>query len=233
MKEEWGAPKVSDYPRGVFENANFQGADAEILAERVRCAVICDQIAQLVHAEAVAVEYHIDTTNTMPLEWYRSQIPKWIDEGVNSTPISFDPKAEPGSYTMPVGAKHPWRVGKTIKCVQIAEAHEMGHRFRPYVGDFFRQHFRPGFDMRALDKTVSESTRLYLFSGGEIAERMSQLKNYFGINDDTPFTEDHLRYARENYVKDTGVNNEMDIFFSTITEKTQPEFIRLINSSGI
>jgi hypothetical protein len=36
------------------------------------------------------------------------------------------------------------------------------------------------------------------------------LKNYFGITDNTPLTGDMLKYAANNYVRDTGLNNNMN-----------------------
>ena len=73
----------------------------------------------------------------------------------------------------------------------------------------------------------------YLFSGPEVAERMSQLKNYFGIKDSEHFTREHLEYARQHYITDTGMDNRMRHFFQAITPETEVAFIELINSSGI
>ena len=44
------------------------------------------------------------------------------------------------------------------------------------------------------------------------------LKNYFGITDNRPITGDMLRYAAKNYVKDTGLDNNMTQFFSGIKD---------------
>lgn len=73
----------------------------------------------------------------------------------------------------------------------------------------------------------------YLFSGAEIYERMSQLKNYFGINDATVFTADHLKYARAHYVSDTGADNNMTQFLNSITSKREGEFLRIMNTFGV
>jgi hypothetical protein len=145
----------------------------------------------------------------------------------------------------------------------IIEAHEKGHSMRPYgfatQPKFFREYFSKAFDLSAVEFT-QEDYRLvlemmersgkkyedtptfegqkeeffrYLFSGEEIAERMSQLKNYFGFKGDEEFTLEHLRYAKEHYVADTGFDNRMSPFLKAITPKTEAEFIRLINCSGI
>ncbi len=76
-------------------------------------------------------------------------------------------------------------------------------------------------------------TSPYLFSAAEIYERMSQLKNYFGIEDDTPFTSAHLAYAREHYIRDTEVDNNMKQFFKAITPEREEEFLKIMNSFGV
>jgi hypothetical protein len=80
---------------------------------------------------------------------------------------------------------------------------------------------------------VRNSVISYLFTGQELAERMSQLKNYYGMKGNEPFTKEHLHYAREHYVQDTGMDNYMKFFFQAITPETEDEFLRIINSSGI
>ncbi len=62
---------------------------------------------------------------------------------------------------------------------------------------------------------------------------MSQLKCYFGMNGDEVFTPEHLVYAREHYVTDTGLDNLMTQFFQAITPETENGFLELINTSGI
>jgi hypothetical protein len=78
---------------------------------------------------------------------------------------------------------------------------------------------------------MRESTIGYLSSPEEIVERMGQLKNYFGFKSDEEFTQEHLDYARGQYVKDTGLDNNMRHFFESITD--DQEFLRLINSVGV
>ena len=48
----------------------------------------------------------------------------------------------------------------------------------------------------------------------ELAERMSQLKNYFGFKGGEVFTRQHLAYARENYLKDGKIiSNGIQLLF--------------------
>jgi hypothetical protein len=78
---------------------------------------------------------------------------------------------------------------------------------------------------------MRESTIGYLSSPEEIVERMGQLKNYFGFKGDEEFTQEHLDYARGQYIKDTGLDNNMRHFFECITD--DQEFLPLINSVGV
>jgi len=146
----------------------------------------------------------------------------------------------------------------TLKQQEIIESHEKGHAVRKYTGPFLERYFAKGFDPRAIDYTAEdfekkkilaealkldttgvtydmakESLTEYLFSGPEIAERMSQLKNYFGFTGNEQFTKEHLHYAKENYIKDTQMDNDMKHFFQAITHETEDAFIELINNSGI
>jgi hypothetical protein len=90
-----------------------------------------------------------------------------------------------------------------------------------------------GFMALRTNESLNNEFTQYLKSPSELAERMSQLKNYFGISGTTPFTKDHLAYAREHYVNDTDFNNEMTQFFQAITPEKEDAFIELINSAGI
>ena len=52
--------------------------------------------------------------------------------------------------------------------------------------------------------------------GMELTARGTQIKNYFGLKEGEPITEDMLKYAAENYVKDRGYDNAMNMFFGGI-----------------
>lgn len=65
----------------------------------------------------------------------------------------------------------------------------------------------------------------------EFIERMSQLKNYFGFKDERIFTQEHLNHSRENYIKDTGLDNGISIMFQAI--RSDELFLELINTIGI
>ena len=54
--------------------------------------------------------------------------------------------------------------------------------------------------------------------GMELTARGTQIKNYFGLKEGDPITEDMLKYAAENYVKDRGYDNAMNMFFGGIKD---------------
>jgi len=83
------------------------------------------------------------------------------------------------------------------------------------------------------DDQIKKNVIRYLKFPTELSERMSQLKNYFGMTGEDIFTKGHLRYAKDHYVKDTEFDNQMTEFFQAITPEKEDAFIELINSAGI
>lgn len=76
-----------------------------------------------------------------------------------------------------------------------------------------------GFDTGYIDKHISQPGYFSNKNGTELAARGSQLKDYYGLDDpNQEITEDMLRYAAENYVKDTKLDNNMGCFFKSITD---------------
>lgn len=141
------------------------------------------------------------------------------------------------------------------KQLSITEAHEKGHFFRDFLdaGKLFKTEIREGFDFseveidnKHLEKIKKESkfeepTELiirnvidYFEMPIEIMERMAQLKNYFGMKGSEKFTKQHLDYAKENYIKDTGMpDSQIKPFLDAITPETEEKFLHLINTLGI
>lgn len=72
-----------------------------------------------------------------------------------------------------------------------------------------------------------------LESTDEIIERMSQLKNYFGMKGNEQFTKEHLDYARKHYGEDTGFVLQIKMIFDLITKDTEKNFLDVINNLGV
>lgn len=117
----------------------------------------------------------------------------------------------------------------TARQKNIILAHELGHSVRDYQGED-AQDIRKSVD---LSKIENPQIRNYLNKPEEIIERMSQLKNYFGMKGSEKFTKEHLYVAKQNYLKDTELDNNMKEFFESITPETEDSFIEVINKFGV
>ena len=72
-----------------------------------------------------------------------------------------------------------------------------------------------GFDTSLMDLSGYFSAR----NGTELTGRGTQIKDYYGLSSpDQEITEDMLRYAAKNYIKDTGMDNNMTEFFKSIVD---------------
>jgi hypothetical protein len=176
---------------------------------------------------------------------------------IEKTPISFeDPKRQPVEDCLNLNFILPEGKPPTNRQWSIIEAHEKGHLLRPSYflaengelflnecfdfqvesnvsfGEFEAQYFN-----KFAGETTFEKAKLkvlsYLSTPGEIMERMSQIKNYFGMSGNEVFTKEHLVYAKENYVKDTGFDNWMTLFFKSIKPEKEDRFVELMNTVGI
>lgn len=97
----------------------------------------------------------------------------------------------------------------------------IAHEWQHVLDNIYGYHLRdllvdgkiPGFDENSLEYFISNY-------GTELAARGTQLKNYFGIIDSyyQKITPEMLKYAKEFYVKDTGLDNNMTEFFEGITD---------------
>jgi len=236
----------------VETQVNREGNETEVLFARLRDPAIKAQMAELAYQNAQDF-YLKNNTKIFPFtrDEIAADIERRIAEAERVTNISFS-SDEPDDRTMHLnycfpGTKERLSAGQK----SIIEAHEKGHNVRYYNWDFFRDRFAAGFDPSmvvfgekeyAEERTskpwatfdeAKESFFRYLFSGNETAERMSQLKNYFGMKGSEEFTREHLEYARIHYVADTGTDNRMSPFLLAVIPETEDAFLRLINSMGI
>jgi len=119
----------------------------------------------------------------------------------------------------------------------IIEAHEKGHGLRDFTSNIDKHELVSCIDCEALkvEQTRQQKDKPelrfynYLTRPEEIAERMAQLKNYFGFTAEDVFTAEHLHYAKEHYVVDTGLDNRMTEFLLSITPEVETKFLETIN----
>ncbi len=108
--------------------------------------------------------------------------------------------------------------------VSLKNNNGVAHEYVHYV--YAPSSYAPGFNY---NKGNEYDTYFRNAGGlsGEVAARGTQLKNYFGLEEGQPLTEDMLEYAKHHYIKDTGLNNGMSDFFSRIINPK--EFLPWIN----
>lgn len=68
-----------------------------------------------------------------------------------------------------------------------------------------------------LNESIYKPVNNYLI-GDEVLARGTQIKNYFGLKEGEELTEDMLKYASQNMVKDLGYDNSLTKFFSGIID---------------
>jgi len=141
---------------------------------------------------------------------------------------------------------------ETVLNKNITEAHEKGHTIRNYdhnsgftkdlqsVFNFDNLSFSEEvvediqriYEINESKEEIESNMREYFLYPWEIVERMSQIKNYFGFSGNEQFTQEHLDYVRENYVKDTGqYAPQIQPFFDAIAD--DKKFIEKMNTLGI
>lgn len=117
----------------------------------------------------------------------------------------------------------------------IIAAHEMHHSLVDSQGNAPKEMVLPAFDTNKIadwneEQRVAGSEKrtplAYMTDPKELMARMAQLKNYYGMSGDEHFTQEHLNHAKEHYVTDTELDNNMTLFFKMIKDK---EFIEVIN----
>ena len=129
---------------------------------------------------------------------------------------------------------HTPMVGKFAKLNKkfpgIVDAHELQHA----VDDLGKVGFNYSDEelnnlLNSIDYTkINKDDADYLNNLTEMHARIGQIKNYFGITDPhAPVTEDMWNYARRHYVKDTGMDNQMQEFFRIV--KDPKTFLSIIN----
>lgn len=75
----------------------------------------------------------------------------------------------------------------------------------------------PGEAPKGFDTSLTDLSGYFSARNG--TELTTQIKDYYGLSSpDQEITEDMLRYAAKNYIKDTGMDNNMTEFFKSIVD---------------
>ncbi|MBP9669449.1 MAG: hypothetical protein KBE09_04130 [Candidatus Pacebacteria bacterium] len=204
------------------------------------------------------IERADDTSELVPIT-YKAKSRKEVEAAFDlrlaeiqlSTPIEFSdmsPRLAKGREVIPLYFTQNG-IRPSNREFNAIEAHEKGHHVRQYsmLSDFFASAFDTSQvrhdpedvafvrarNPKSTEEQVKEALTWYYMTPSEVVERMSQLKNYFGMRGAEMFTAAHLAYARAHYISDTGIDNDMTEFFQMVTPATESDFLYFMNSSGV
>lgn len=120
----------------------------------------------------------------------------------------------------------------TLHELGAISAHEKGHGFRYFEGDsVVVRKILSAFDSNKIRNQLALN---YEYRAIELLERMSQLKNFYGMSGSEEFTREHLEFAREKIQHEKVLGEffsvQMSTFFSMITPQTTERFLELMNT---
>lgn len=123
----------------------------------------------------------------------------------------------------------------------IIEAHEKGHCLRDFASQYDRKEIQNTIDQDLISELnrlrkangIERTAPTYVSNPMEIAERMAQFKNYFGMGANDKFEKRHLDYVREHYVNDTELDNGVSDLLYVVTPETEKSFLHVINKYPI
>lgn len=110
----------------------------------------------------------------------------------------------------------------------IMKAHECTH----YVHTPLEK--APGINWKYIEKEYGKEGVKYFYNlnSTEINARFNQLKNYFGLKEGQKITPEMWKYAKEHYVADTHLDNNMTDFFNMVDPKRLDEFLKWGNANA-
>lgn len=126
---------------------------------------------------------------------------------------------EPGFATMLRGGRPVVKLNLPhLKAYNWDPSAVAAHEYAHALERVYRVPNPPTFiDFDKLRPSVSNYFQIH--DNTELVARGSQIKNYFGFNDNSQeLTGDMLKYAAKHYTKDTGLNNNMNEMFNAITD---------------
>ena len=116
----------------------------------------------------------------------------------------------------------------TLQQSSDVKAHEMVHyMYRPSkeqeaeLAYNVRQYFKEGRDYFRKSRATEQTAR------------GTQIKNYYGLNEgNQDITPAMWEYARRNYVKDTGINNNMTEWLNSVDERDISAFVKWLSNNA-
>lgn len=223
----------------VETSANFQGNWTNTALERMKSADFKAKFNDWVRITAAALpeSLSLESREKITTDQYMTRIDEFdtAHEDVSSH-VAYGPAAEyahvPETYGTSAG------FGENVALFSdaplnsrqkdIIVAHEMYHSLVDSQGAAAKPTVLIAFDTEEIthwnneQKAIDSGMRAplkYMSSPDELMARMAQVKNYYGMQAGETFTQRHLDYARSHYVEDTGLDNNMTLFFRMAQDK--------------
>lgn len=118
----------------------------------------------------------------------------------------------------------------TLQQSSSVKAHEMVHyMYRPNK----EQEAKLAYNVRQYFKRPEGRDYFRQSRATEQTARGTQIKNYYGLNEgNQDITPAMWEYARRNYVKDTGINNNMTEWLNSVDERDISAFVKWLSNNA-
>lgn len=118
----------------------------------------------------------------------------------------------------------------TLQQSSDVKAHEMVHyMYRPSK----EQEAELAYNVRQYFKRPEGRDYFRKSRATEQTARGTQIKNYYGLNEgNQDITPAMWEYARRNYVKDTGINNNMTEWLNSVDERDISAFVKWLSNNA-
>lgn len=238
--------EVAD-PNTIERSANFQGNWTNIALERMKSHDFKTKFNEWVETSAAALPDTLTplTREKITASQYITRINEFdaAHENVGSH-ITYGPASEHNHAPSTLGTSADFGENAVLfsdaplnnRQKDIIVAHEMFHSLVDSQGAAAKEVVREAFDTNEISRWNEEQKNTgsdkrtpikYMTSPDELMARMAQVKNYYGMHSNESFTQMHLDYARSHYVEDTGLDNNMTLFFRMAKDEV---FIGKMNS---
>ena len=255
---------IAEKKKSIKEQANYQGDWTLLLRERLLDLISKGKFIKMKQEEIEEIQNFLNEENSeqekelfskkminiqKEMKDYDSVVQKVFSStkiGNPNGPKDFDLKKDRSSGGRSFGWKDKGRVEnykiKDERQKNITEAHEKIHGVAIY---FTIKGVEDIFDEEEMSMTLNNAYDEVSYDAGvklekeinnqnEILASMSSLKNYFGMRASDIFSEEHLKYALDNYCKDMeGVSDFTNILLNLLKRKNNSKFLEIINSYPI
>lgn len=203
--------KTTSSPTGV---PNFKGNEFTLTKER------------LMNGGFDRLEQYGDVSSYSPEQ--RDIILKSLPKIENSSTMGSNPGK--GAYRKTYSVNRDAVDRLTNQQASNVGAHELVHyMYRPSKSQYNELNLN-------VKQKFSEPIYKDYFNNSRATEqtaRGTQLKNYFGFkNGSDDITREMWEHAKKNYVKDTGMDNDMTEWFNSVKEEDLPYFLKWLNNNS-